>query len=794
MNADRARLRRPRGPRSRVARRLLRRGRSASCPATTPHTWRNDGKAHRVIVQQGSANDAAFVGFEARDERRLRRAPSPGCARAGFDIADGDARRTRERAAPRPHRPRRGACRSRSSSASPTRRRRSRRRSCPAASSPKASASATPCSPRTAFDESHRFLTEGLGLGQSDWLEMEIAAGIELEVRFYHCNAPAPHRGARQGAVRAAADAAPPHVRDQRARRRRRRVRPRLGDRPAASRTASAATTTTGCSASTCRARPASRSRSATAPRSSATTGTATARYDRISAWGHQPLRAGVMTDADVADRRLRAGRQRAGDPARPARPARSTVLERWPEPYPLPRAVHFDHEVGRILQSCGIGDEVRAISEPAEVYEWRNAAGTTLLRFGQAGRRTVGMAGVVDVQPAGGRAAARPIGPRELGVDVRRGVEVTAVDQRDDHVVVAAPTARPCRRATSSGATAPTARCGRWLDLPVDRPRVLLRLAHRRRDPRRAARVRSDQPADLRPGPTDDGGVGRSRPAALGVHAPAARVARRAATTRSGRGSCSRRGTCTPATPGSSATPSTRSTPATPSGGAPGACSSPATPPTSCRRSPARACAPGLRDAANLAWKLDLVLDGLRRRRAARHLPVGAAAEREGGDRVLDGARQGDLRARPGRGRGPRRGHGRRRRRRPGRRPGLPDIDARVHPPDRAARRQAARAGQGRRPPVRRGPRQRLAARRPGADARARSDATSAPGSSRSAARSSRWTNPTRGSTGGSPSTTRRARCSDPTSTSTARPRRRRSATALLADLRHHLAPRTTT
>ena len=52
------------------------------------------------------------------------------------------------------------------------------------------------------------------------------------------------------------------------------------------------------------------------------------------------------------------------------------TVLERWPEPYPLPRAVHFDHEVGRILQSCGIGDELRTISEPADIYEWRNAAG----------------------------------------------------------------------------------------------------------------------------------------------------------------------------------------------------------------------------------------------------------------------------------------------------------------------------------------------------------------------------------------------------------------------------------
>src|SRR3954451_22705240 len=61
-------------------------------------------------------------------------------------------------------------------------------------------------------------------------------------------------------------------------------------------------------------------------------------------------------------------------------------VLERWPEPYPLPRAVHFDHEVGRIFQSCRVGEAMRACSEPADIYEWRNAAGTTLLRFGQRG------------------------------------------------------------------------------------------------------------------------------------------------------------------------------------------------------------------------------------------------------------------------------------------------------------------------------------------------------------------------------------------------------------------------
>ncbi len=40
----------------------------------------------------------------------------------------------------------------------------------------------------TAFDASHRFVTEGLGLRQTDWVETEIAAGVELEIRFYHGN------------------------------------------------------------------------------------------------------------------------------------------------------------------------------------------------------------------------------------------------------------------------------------------------------------------------------------------------------------------------------------------------------------------------------------------------------------------------------------------------------------------------------------------------------------------------------------------------------------------------------
>ena len=65
----------------------------------------------------------------------------------------------------------------------------------------------------------------------------------------------------------------------------------------------------------------------------------------------------------------------------------RVIVIERHVTPYQLPRAVHFDHEVGRILQACGIGDELASISEPGSEYEWRNGSGQVLLRFG--GRST---------------------------------------------------------------------------------------------------------------------------------------------------------------------------------------------------------------------------------------------------------------------------------------------------------------------------------------------------------------------------------------------------------------------
>ena len=61
------------------------------------------------------------------------------------------------------------------------------------------------------------------------------------------------------------------------------------------------------------------------------------------------------------------------------------TIFEKHNGPYPLPRAVHFDDEVGRILQKCGLGALLPVVSSPGTSYEWQNGDGLTLLRFSMA-------------------------------------------------------------------------------------------------------------------------------------------------------------------------------------------------------------------------------------------------------------------------------------------------------------------------------------------------------------------------------------------------------------------------
>jgi 2-polyprenyl-6-methoxyphenol hydroxylase-like FAD-dependent oxidoreductase len=110
-------------------------------------------------------------------------------------------------------------------------------------------------------------------------------------------------------------------------------------------------------------------------------------------------------------------------------------VLERWAEPYPLPRAVHFDHEAGRILQSCGIAESLAPITEAVEVYEFQNADRRPLVRFGRVGRGLSGwpqssMFSQPDLEAVlFERVAQLP------NIRVRRGVQVVGID--DDGAAV---------------------------------------------------------------------------------------------------------------------------------------------------------------------------------------------------------------------------------------------------------------------------------------------------------------------------------------------------------------------
>lgn len=72
-------------------------------------------------------------------------------------------------------------------------------------------------------------------------------------------------------------------------------------------------------------------------------------------------------------------------------RGVRVIVAEREADIYPLPRAAHIDHEGMRILQEAGVADEVMATSRRAARYEFLNAKGDLLLCFTGADRVSTG-------------------------------------------------------------------------------------------------------------------------------------------------------------------------------------------------------------------------------------------------------------------------------------------------------------------------------------------------------------------------------------------------------------------
>jgi 2,3-dihydroxybiphenyl 1,2-dioxygenase len=150
-------------------------------------TWRDDERVQRLVVQQGPANDAVAVGFEAADASAFD-ATVARLRAMDLDVHEpDDAKERRVERIARVESPWGsdveivlGLAVAPTPFAAPL---------VPGGFLTEGVGFGHVVYATTAFDESATFLTDGLGFAQSDWLEMELAPGIELEVRFYHCNA-----------------------------------------------------------------------------------------------------------------------------------------------------------------------------------------------------------------------------------------------------------------------------------------------------------------------------------------------------------------------------------------------------------------------------------------------------------------------------------------------------------------------------------------------------------------------------------------------------------------------------
>ncbi|MBR0755321.1 bifunctional 3-(3-hydroxy-phenyl)propionate/3-hydroxycinnamic acid hydroxylase [Bradyrhizobium jicamae] len=110
-------------------------------------------------------------------------------------------------------------------------------------------------------------------------------------------------------------------------------------------------------------------------------------------------------------------------------------VYERYPSLYALPRAGHIDHEIMRIFQSIGCAEAVEKTAVRSNTYEWRNAAGELLINFewnadGVSGWPSDFLIFQPDVEDALD-AAVRSTGR----VTVNHGWEAVGVVQHPDHV-----------------------------------------------------------------------------------------------------------------------------------------------------------------------------------------------------------------------------------------------------------------------------------------------------------------------------------------------------------------------
>ncbi|WP_165191760.1 bifunctional 3-(3-hydroxy-phenyl)propionate/3-hydroxycinnamic acid hydroxylase [Caulobacter soli] len=113
----------------------------------------------------------------------------------------------------------------------------------------------------------------------------------------------------------------------------------------------------------------------------------------------------------------------------------KTLVIDKDTEVYPLPRAAHFDHEIMRLFQQIGIADEVRPHARPAPAYEFRTADGQILMSFDLSGENPSGWAtGYMFHQPGVENALRARLQAAERA-DVRLGCRLDGLAQDENGV-----------------------------------------------------------------------------------------------------------------------------------------------------------------------------------------------------------------------------------------------------------------------------------------------------------------------------------------------------------------------
>lgn len=131
-----------------------------------------------------------------------------------------------------------------------------------------------------------------------------------------------------------------------------------------------------------------------------------------------------------------------------------SVVLERWEDVYPQPRAVHLDDEVYRILARLGLAEAFEHISRPARGLRLVTDSLDLIAEFPRGediGVHGFPAASMFD-QPELERLLRDAVAARDL-VTVRGGVEVVDISQRDSSVIVHAADRSTGERLTVEGA-----------------------------------------------------------------------------------------------------------------------------------------------------------------------------------------------------------------------------------------------------------------------------------------------------------------------------------------------------